>query len=67
MIGELLKQLFPALGRFIAYHLLRPFHRGHESGKLVWLPDHGVTHPENLRNSRCPYFGIPPTPNASTN
>jgi O-methyltransferase len=56
MIGDLLKQLFPALGRFIAYHLLRPFDRAHKSGKLVWLPEHRVTHRDEPTNFSVPVF-----------
>lgn len=56
MIGDLLKQLFPALGRFIAYHLLRPFHRDREAGKAVWLPEHGVADRNKLPNFSMPVF-----------
>ena len=56
MIGDLLKQLFPSLGRFIAYHLLRPFRRGHESGKVVWLPELGVADPLKFPKFSVPVF-----------
>ena len=56
MIGDLLKQLFPALGRFIAYHMLRPFQGGHESGKVAWLPEHGVADPDKPVNFSVPVF-----------
>ena len=56
MIGDLLKQLFPALGRFIAYHTLRPLHRIQKSGKVVWLPEHGVPDPVKVPNFSVPVF-----------
>jgi hypothetical protein len=56
MIGDLLKQLFPALGRFIAYHLLWPFHRGHGSGKVLWLPEHGLADPLKFTKFSAPVF-----------
>jgi O-methyltransferase len=56
MISDILKQLFPALGRFIAHHLQRPFHRGHESGKVVWLPEHGLADPLKFPKFSVPVF-----------
>lgn len=56
MIGDLLKQLFPALGRFVAHHLLRPFQRGHESGKVLPLPEHGVSDPHEFPKFSEPVF-----------
>jgi len=56
MIGDILKQLFPALGRFIAYHLQRPFLRPHESGKSVWLPKQGVADPDKFPSFSVPVF-----------
>ena len=55
MIGDLLKQLFPALGKFIAHHFRRPFDRSHESGKL-WLPEHGVADPHKFTKFSVPVF-----------
>jgi O-methyltransferase len=56
MIGDALKQLFPALVKFIAHHLRRPFHRSHKSREVVWLPEHGVANPDKLPTLSSPVF-----------
>jgi len=63
MIGDLLRQLAAALGKFIGYHLLRPFRRRRESlgehvrsGGAVWLPEKAVVDPHKLPVFSRPVF-----------